>query len=52
MIRCRCGTWTNYGMTCSRCAPEAWHKSDTEPEEVVEIEEETEEEDDDDDELF
>ncbi len=43
MIRCRCGTWTDYGMTCSRCA-DAWNKVVLPPKNDDEEEEEVEEE--------
>ena len=24
MIRCKCGVYTNFGITCSKCALEDW----------------------------
>ena len=26
--KCRCGTWTNYGLTCSRCQSEMFDYAD------------------------
>ena len=46
MIRCRCGRWTNYGLTCSQCRTHTFNtgdggdKSEGEETEVVEEEEE------------
>ena len=57
MIRCRCGVWTDYGLTCSRCRadgcsyeeelgkPEGTDKEVTEDEEVELAEDDDEEED-------
>lgn len=26
MLRCRCGTWTEYGLTCVNCRQDAYRK--------------------------
>ena len=28
MIRCRCGRWTNYGLTCSNCRQDGFSYSE------------------------
>ena len=33
MIKCRCGRWTNFGLTCAQCAAEAWIKDIPTPDE-------------------
>lgn len=52
MVRCKCGRWTNFGITCSQCRVSTViipHDSDEEPEvvaadeELVEVIEELEE---------
>lgn len=51
MVRCRCGVWTDYGMTCVSCRsdsllPKYSRDEDAdEPKEEKEIEETEEEED-------
>lgn len=43
--KCRCGAWTNYGLTCTRCQSEmfdylyehAEKERDSDDEEVVEV---------------
>lgn len=42
MIRCRCGTYTNFGLTCSKCAAEIWNGTPPPPEESKDEEEEVE----------
>lgn len=27
-VRCKCGRWTNYGLTCSMCRTEAYEYGD------------------------
>jgi hypothetical protein len=48
MIRCRCGRWTNYGLTCSQCRTHTFNtgegKNNSEGEETEEVEEEETEE--------
>jgi hypothetical protein len=56
MIRCRCGVFTNYGLTCSKCALEDWGSKfalNEDPQEgvislddILEIEEAAEDDDD------
>lgn len=38
MIRCRCGAWTNFGMTCSKCAADIWDTAPPPPTEEAEEE--------------
>lgn len=59
MIRCRCGTYTTLGLSCSRCRPEksyykSSNESDSEVDETLEWDkvEETEVPVDDDDQMF
>jgi len=48
LIRCRCGTYTNFGLTCTKCRELTGHPSHDyeEPEEEEVVVEETEDEDD------
>jgi len=39
MVRCRCGVWTDFGLTCSKCRMEGL--TDEQVEESDELEEET-----------
>jgi len=42
MIRCRCGTWTNHGLTCAKYSADAWNtfaRPPVDKEEEEEIEE-------------
>ena len=43
MVRCKCGRWTNFGITCSQCRVSTViipHESDEEPEEIPAADEE------------
>jgi hypothetical protein len=31
MIRCRCGTWTDWGLTCVNCRTEAYRNLSNKP---------------------
>jgi hypothetical protein len=44
VIRCRCGRWTNFGLTCSRCRTHTLNYGDEDPIEEAPDEEEPEEE--------
>ena len=54
MVRCRCGAWTNFGLTCTKCRLDSFTSSGTDKEsetddvsleELEEVEEEDEEDD-------
>lgn len=44
MLKCRCGTWTNYGLTCASCRMPFSNLSIEDSDEEYEEEEEKKEE--------